>query len=78
MTAAPDDRPPPADRDARAWRLAYEGLGHVGGFILAVMTLAVFFQVIMRFLGRSPIDGIDEIPRYLFVWLVMIGGASAM
>ena len=42
------------------------------------MTIAVFLQVIMRFLGRSPIDGIDEIPRYLFVWLVMIGAASAM
>ena len=23
-------------------------------------------------------DGIDELPRYLFVWLVMIGAASAM
>jgi TRAP-type C4-dicarboxylate transport system permease small subunit len=78
MTSAPSDGPPPADREARAWRLAYDGLGHVGGFILAVMTLAVCFQVIMRFFGRNPIDGIDEIPRYLFVWLVMIGGASAM
>jgi TRAP-type C4-dicarboxylate transport system permease small subunit len=78
MTAAPGDGPPPAGPESRAWRLAYDGLGHVGGFILAVMTVAVFFQVVMRFLGRSPIDGIDEIPRYLFVWLVMIGGASAM
>ena len=78
MTAAPDSGPPGADREARAWRRAYDGLGHVGGAILAIMTIAVFFQVIMRFLGRSPIDGIDEIPRYLFVWLVMIGAASAM
>ena len=23
-------------------------------------------------------DGIDEVPRYLFVWLVMIGAAAAM
>jgi C4-dicarboxylate transporter DctQ subunit len=78
MTAAPDSGPPPADREAPAWRGVYDGLGHVGGIILAAMTVAVFFQVIMRFLGRSPIDGIDEIPRYLFVWLVMIGAASAM
>jgi TRAP-type C4-dicarboxylate transport system permease small subunit len=61
------------------WGLGiYEGLGLLGGLILAVMTAAVFVQVAMRFLGRSAVDGIDEIPRYLFVWLVMIGAAAAM
>jgi TRAP-type transport system small permease protein len=78
MTASPDSGPPPADRKAGLWHWLYEGLGYIGGVILAIMTAAVFFQVIMRFIGRSPIDGIDEIPRYLFVWLVMIGAASAM
>jgi len=56
----------------------YEGLGLLGGLILAVMALAVFVQVLMRFAGLAGIDGIDEIPRYLFVWLVMIGAAAAM
>ncbi|MEX2220268.1 MAG: TRAP transporter small permease [Candidatus Rokuibacteriota bacterium] len=56
----------------------YEGLGLLGGVILAVMTLAVFVQVLMRFMGLAGIDGIDEVPRYLFVWLVMIGAAAAM
>lgn len=56
----------------------YEGLGLLGGLILAVMTLAVFVQVLMRFSGRAAFDGIDEIPRYLFVWLVMVGAAAAM
>jgi TRAP-type C4-dicarboxylate transport system permease small subunit len=56
----------------------YHGLGLLGGLLLAVMTLAVFVQVIMRFTGRAAFDGIDEIPRYLFVWLVMIGAAAAM
>ena len=55
----------------------YEGLGLLGGLILAVMAVAVFVQVLTRFTGRG-IDGIDEIPRYLFVWLVMIGAAAAM
>ena len=55
----------------------YEGLGLLGGLILAVMAVAVFVQVATRFTGRG-IDGIDEIPRYLFVWLVMIGAAAAM
>ena len=57
---------------------AYEVLGYVGGFILAVMTAAVFVQVVMRYLGYAGIDGIEEVPRFLFVWLVMIGGAAAM
>jgi TRAP-type C4-dicarboxylate transport system permease small subunit len=56
----------------------YEGLGLLGGLILAVMTLAVFVQVLTRFTGHTALDGIDEIPRYLFVWLVMIGAAAAM
>lgn len=56
----------------------YHGLGLLAGAILAVMTLAVFLQVVLRFAGRSGIDGLDEVPRYLFVWLVMIGAAAAM
>jgi TRAP-type C4-dicarboxylate transport system permease small subunit len=56
----------------------YAGLGLLGGLILAVMTVAVFVQVVMRFTGHAAFDGIDEIPRYLFVWLVMIGAAAAM
>lgn len=55
----------------------YHWLGLLGGLLLAVMTLAVFVQVVLRFLGRT-IDGLDEVPRYLFVWLVMIGAAAAM
>lgn len=56
----------------------YHALGHIGGAILAAMTLAVFLQVVFRFLGRVGIEGIEEVPRYLFVWLVMIGAAAAM
>ncbi len=61
-----------------AWKRAYDVLGHVGGLILAVMTAAVFLQVVLRFLGRAGIDGLEEVPRYLFVWLVMVGAAAAM
>ncbi|MBX3498661.1 MAG: TRAP transporter small permease [Alphaproteobacteria bacterium] len=56
----------------------YNALGYIGGVILAVMTVAVFTQVVLRYLGLTGVDGIEEIPRYLFVWLVMIGGAAAM
>jgi TRAP-type C4-dicarboxylate transport system permease small subunit len=56
----------------------YEGLGFLGGGILAVMTGAVFLQVVLRYAFRTGVEGLDEVPRYLFVWLVMIGAAAAM
>jgi TRAP-type C4-dicarboxylate transport system permease small subunit len=56
----------------------YDGLGLLGGAILAVMTGAVFLQVVLRYVFRTGLEGLDEVPRYLFVWLVMIGAAAAM
>jgi TRAP-type C4-dicarboxylate transport system permease small subunit len=56
----------------------YDGLAYIGGVILAVMTAAVFIQVVLRYLGLTGIDGLEEVPRYLFVWLIMFGAAAAM
>jgi TRAP-type C4-dicarboxylate transport system permease small subunit len=77
MTGERDGAPAPT-RAPDAWKRAYDALGYLGGLILAVMTAAVFLQVILRYLGRMGIDGIDEVPRFLFVWLVMLGAAAAM
>ena len=63
---------------AAVWNRAYDLLGHIGGLILAIMSAAVFGQVVLRYLGLTGIDGLEEIPRYLFIWLVMIGAAAAM
>jgi len=60
------------------WAQFYDGLGYVAGAILAIMAAAVFIQVVLRALGWAGIDGLEEIPRYLFVWLVMLGAAAAM
>ena len=76
--AADRDGAAEADHASGSWRRAYDALGNVGGLILAIMTGAVFLQVVLRFLGRAGIDGLEEVPRYLFVWLVMIGAAAAM
>jgi len=56
----------------------YDGFANVGGLILAVMTATVFLQVVLRYLGLAGIDGLEEIPRFLFVWLIMFGAAAAM
>ncbi len=69
----------PADRAPAGgiWGRFYDGLGYLAGLILAIMAGAVFLQVMLRYVGRG-IDGLDEVPRYLFVWLVMLGAAAAM
>ena len=76
----PDSSDSAADRGRAGglWTGAYDVLGHIGGLILAIMSGAVCLQVLMRFMGLTGIDGLEEVPRYLFVWLVMIGAASAM
>lgn len=76
--AAGDRETAATEGTADLWKRAYDGLGYFGGLILAVMAAAVFFQVVTRYLGITVFDGIEEVPRYLFIWLIMIGGASAM
>ncbi len=66
-----------ADAPSAGARL-YDGLAYIGGLILAVMTAAVFVQVVLRYLGLTGIDGLEEVPRFLFVWLIMFGAAAAM
>ena len=60
------------------WGRFYDGLGYLAGLILAIMAGAVFLQVVLRYLGWAGVDGLDEVPRYLFVWLVTLGAAAAM
>ena len=60
------------------WGRFYDGLGYLAGLILAIMAGAVFLQVVLRYIGWAAFDGLDEMPRYLFVWLVMLGAAAAM
>ena len=67
------------DRPFGRWGAGlYDGFGLLGGLMLAAMTLAVFAQVLLRYVFTYAVDGLDEVPRYLFVWVVMIGAAAAM
>lgn len=44
---------------------------------LAVMALAVFINVVLRYGFGSGIAGSEELSRLLFVWMVFIGAAAA-
>lgn len=63
---------------ARGLDLLFTLCGYIAGLILAVMAGSVFLSVVMRFSGSQALEGLDELPRYLFVWLVAFGGAAAM
>jgi TRAP-type C4-dicarboxylate transport system permease small subunit len=69
---------PPEVPFGRAGRRFYDWLGLLGGALLALMAAAVFVQVILRYVFTVAVEGLDEVPRYLFVWLVMVGAAAAM
>ncbi|MCM3760439.1 TRAP transporter small permease [Alkalihalobacillus oceani] len=52
------------------------------GLALAVMTLVVFYQVLVRFLFTAfdvytSAPWTEELARYLMIWIVFIGGAVA-
>ncbi len=73
-SSVPESAPP----FGRWGRRVYDGLGLLGGLLLAALAGAVFLQVVLRYALRAGFEGLDEVPRYLFVWVVMIGGAAAM
>ena len=43
--------------------------------IVGSMTLLVTYQVVARYLFNSPSAVSEVLSRYLFIWLVLIGGA---
>ena len=45
--------------------------------LLAVMTIVIFLQIVLRLLGL-PLSWTEEIGRYMFIWLIYIGCASAI
>ena len=48
------------------------------GIFLAVMSLAIVFQVISRFLFKFPIPWSEELTRYLMVFCVFLGAGYAV
>jgi TRAP-type transport system small permease protein len=46
--------------------------------ILALMTVVVFLQVIYRYVLTQPLHWSEELARYLFVWLSILGAAHGL
>lgn len=49
--------------------------GNVEVFFLAVMTFLVFFQVVTRYLFSYSMAWVEELARYLMIWMAFIGSA---
>lgn len=45
--------------------------------LLSVMTIVIFMQIVCRVFGL-PLSWTEEIGRYMFIWLIYIGCASAI
>lgn len=65
-----------------SFRTAYDGLWWLIEASLVVlaatMLLAVFLQVIFRYVLQIPLSWSEELARYMFAWVVMLGSAVAV
>jgi C4-dicarboxylate transporter DctQ subunit len=46
--------------------------------LVAVITAVTFMQVFTRYVTEDPFIWTEELARYLFVWIALIGGAAAV
>lgn len=46
--------------------------------LLALMTAAIFYQVILRYVFQSANIWAEEFARYAFIWVVLLGSAGAL
>ena len=44
-------------------------------FLMSIMTIVIFIQVIMRYVFSSSLVWSEEFARYCFIWLVFLGGS---
>ncbi len=55
-----------------------KGEGWTLVFFVAVMTVVVLLQVIYRYLLMQPLYWSEELARYLFVWISILGAAMSV
>ena len=52
-------------------------LGNFLVFLLVMMVLAVLWQIFSRYIMNSPSSFTEELARYLFIWIGILGSAYA-
>ncbi len=48
------------------------------GGLMAAITAVVFLQVVSRYVFSYPFDWPEELARYLFIWVALLGAALAL
>jgi TRAP-type C4-dicarboxylate transport system permease small subunit len=48
------------------------------GALMAALTAVTFLQVVMRYVFNDPLTWSEELARYLFVWVSLIGAGAAV
>ena len=59
------------------WKGAYRIQSAVNAVLLLGVVLLVVVQVLLRYVFRAPLMGIEELLLFPAIWLYMLGGASA-
>ena len=54
-----------------------EGLKKILVVLLSVFTVIVMMQVIARYVLNSPLTWSEQVARYLFIWMIMLGTSLA-
>lgn len=58
--------------------ITYQTVKALSLLMLGAMIVAGFSQVVLRYVLHSPIPWAEELIRYLFVWITLLGGAMAV
>lgn len=53
-------------------------IGQFTNLLLIIMTLAVFAQVVFRFVLEQPLAWSEELSRYLMIWITFLGASLAI
>ncbi len=48
------------------------------GISILIMSLLAFVQVLTRYVFKYPLPWIEELTRYIMIWMVLIGAATAV
>ncbi len=55
-----------------------QAIKFLSGFLIAVMTILVFLQVVFRYLLDAPLDWSEEMASFAFVWMALLGASVGL